>query len=123
MNCKHCGKPVPAEKRECQSCGTDNGYPNVRIAESPAETSALDARLTEQLVGPISQILLMHSSAELGNPKLASKAMAAVNDNEPPSIIQLRDVLAARYRLTEKRFDRDDKWILDQELEVLLQAA
>ena len=81
------------------------------------------ARLTEQLTGPISQILLMHSSAEIGNSKLALQAMSAVNDNQPPSIILLRDVLAARYRLTNNRFDRDDKWILEQESEVLLQAA
>jgi len=47
MDCIHCGKPVPAERRECQSCGEDNGFPNVRIAESPAEVTALDARLRD----------------------------------------------------------------------------
>jgi hypothetical protein len=44
LDCIRCGNSVPAHRRDCPSCGHDNGYPNVRLAELPEERAALDAR-------------------------------------------------------------------------------
>jgi hypothetical protein len=44
MDCGNCGNPLPDEKRECQTCGADNGFPNVRLASRPEETKALAER-------------------------------------------------------------------------------
>src|SRR3954447_21524645 len=47
VSCRRCGVPVPAEKRECQACAEDNGFPNVRLAEAPGEQDALTQRLRD----------------------------------------------------------------------------
>ena len=47
MKCKNCGSDVPISIRDCPSCGIDNGYPNVRMADLPAEIAALDARVAQ----------------------------------------------------------------------------
>jgi hypothetical protein len=44
MNCKKCGYPLADEKRECQACSEDNGFPNVRLASRPDELAALQKR-------------------------------------------------------------------------------
>lgn len=45
MNCKRCGNSVSPAKRECQACGEDNGYPNVRLAQLPEEQTELTNRI------------------------------------------------------------------------------
>ena len=45
IECKRCGQPVPDEKRECQACGEDNGYPNVRLADRGEKIAALEHRV------------------------------------------------------------------------------
>lgn len=45
MECINCRKPISPAKRECQTCGADNGFPNVRLAQLTEETEALTRRL------------------------------------------------------------------------------
>jgi hypothetical protein len=45
MNCSSCGNVVPNSLRACPACGEDNGFPNVRIANSAEERTALRDRL------------------------------------------------------------------------------
>jgi len=45
MECRNCGFAVPPSKRDCQACGTDNGYPNVRLAQRPEEILQLAKRV------------------------------------------------------------------------------
>ena len=47
IGCSFCKAPVPAEKRECQACGEDNGAPNVRLAQSEGERKVLARRLKD----------------------------------------------------------------------------
>lgn len=44
MKCTNCGNTVPDHRRDCPSCGQDNGFPNVRLANSSEEKKALVAR-------------------------------------------------------------------------------
>ena len=44
-NCSKCGAPQYAFNLECASCGTNLGFPNVRIANLPNEVKALDIRV------------------------------------------------------------------------------
>jgi tetratricopeptide (TPR) repeat protein len=71
----------------------------------------------------ISRLLQLHSFAELGYFDKAREAYDAVNDNSPPLVVSLRDELAARYSLANRVRLHNDDWILDQEIEVILQAA
>lgn len=45
MNCDYCGAKLDPSKRACPSCLEDCGFPNVRLAQSEAETAALNARV------------------------------------------------------------------------------
>lgn len=44
MPCSNCGRPPGRAERHCISCGTDVGFPNVRIADSAEEKRALRTR-------------------------------------------------------------------------------
>ena len=46
MNCpkQDCGAPIPDHVRVCTNCSADIGFPNVRVAQHHAETTALQAR-------------------------------------------------------------------------------
>ena len=81
------------------------------------------ARLLEQTSGVIAKLLQMHSFAAIGNIDRAKAAMLAVNDNEPPGVVHLREALATKFSLKPGGADRGDAWILNQEAEILLQAA
>ena len=65
----------------------------------------------------------MHSFAAMGKVDLAVAIYAAENDNAPPPVVRLRDAIAARYGFKSLTDAPDERWILDQETEVLLQAA
>lgn len=43
--CPHCHAPLPPFTPECPACGSNLGFPNVRIANSPDELRALNQRL------------------------------------------------------------------------------
>ena len=45
MKCPKCGEDVRDHERNCTVCDHDCGYPNVRAAERPEETRALEERL------------------------------------------------------------------------------
>src|SRR4051794_17716938 len=74
--CKRCGAPVPAEKRECQACGEDNGFPNVRLAQQPDEHSALISRLHDAEVSADARNC-KHILDDFGAAILTSKAVIA----------------------------------------------
>ena len=38
---------MPLASRTCPACGEDNGYPNVRLADSTEEKNALETRVKE----------------------------------------------------------------------------
>ncbi|WP_026606033.1 tetratricopeptide repeat protein [Methylocapsa acidiphila] len=71
----------------------------------------------------VSHLFMSHSYAALGNVEEARKELAAVNDNSLPSLIELRDEIAAQFRLVDHPPQRGRAWLLDRESEVLLQAA
>jgi tetratricopeptide (TPR) repeat protein len=72
---------------------------------------------------PVSEVLRMHSLAALGKSHEALLVYSAANDNAPPPVIHLREAVAARFGLKRSNSPPDEQWILDQETEVLLQAA
>lgn len=84
MNCKRCGKPIPEEKRECQACGEDNGYPNVRLAEKAEELAALARRLHNAEVSSTARkckdVLDRFGVAVLGSRAVISRSLAIVQD-------------------------------------------
>ena len=45
ITCKNCRNVVPAYVDRCVVCGSDVGYPNVRMASSDAEVDALEKRV------------------------------------------------------------------------------
>lgn len=47
MECPKCSSSVPANSRICPSCGTDCGYPNVRLARAAANEDALRHRIED----------------------------------------------------------------------------
>jgi hypothetical protein len=84
INCKRCGQPVPDEKRECQACGEDNGYPNVRLAERTDELAALGQRLHDAEVSATARkckdVLDRFGVAVLGSRAVISRSLAIVQD-------------------------------------------
>jgi hypothetical protein len=84
VNCRQCGSPVPAEKRECQSCGEDNGYPNVRIAQSHDEVAALQARLhdaeTSASARACKEALDRFGAAMLSSKAIISRSLTIIQD-------------------------------------------
>ena len=84
VNCKRCGNPVPAEKRECQACGEDNGFPNVRLAQEPAEVAELRNRLHNAEVSTTArhckQVLDQFGTAVLGSKAVIARSLAVVQD-------------------------------------------
>jgi tetratricopeptide (TPR) repeat protein len=79
--------------------------------------------LVQSLDGPIHHLIKLHSFAELGAVEKALNAMEAVNDNEPPNLVYLRDAIATKFGLKHSKMSRDDNWIFDQEAEAVLRAA
>lgn len=71
----------------------------------------------------ISHLLMLHSYAALDRVEEARQEFAAVNDNSLPPLVELRDEIAAQFRLVDHPPKREPAWLLDQESEVLLQAA
>jgi tetratricopeptide (TPR) repeat protein len=84
LNCKQCGAPVPAEKRDCQACGEDNGAPNVRLAESDAERKVLARRLKDAEISAkarnCSDVLERFGVAVLSSHAVMARSLAVVQD-------------------------------------------
>ena len=49
MDCPRCSAPIRANERNCPSCGSDVGYPNVRAAKEFDEKAALAKRYEKAL--------------------------------------------------------------------------
>jgi hypothetical protein len=84
INCKRCGTPVPDEKRECQACGEDNGYPNVRLAERTEELNALNQRAHDAEVSATArkckEVLDRFGTAVLGSKAVIARSLATIQD-------------------------------------------
>jgi hypothetical protein len=84
ISCRRCGKQVPPEKRECQTCGEDNGFPNVRLAETAAEVTALQRRLHDAEVSSAARkckdVLDRFGVAVLGSRAIISRSLVTVQD-------------------------------------------
>ncbi len=82
--CRRCSKPVPDEKRECQACGEDNGYPNVRLAQRADELAALQRRLGDAEASAAARrcrdVLDRFGVAVLGSRAVVSRSLATVQD-------------------------------------------
>ncbi len=76
MKCIKCGAEVSDSQRICASCGTDNGFPNVRKANSDEETSALQLRLDDAFISAKARHVDL-KLIEFGNAVKASKAVIA----------------------------------------------
>jgi hypothetical protein len=84
LHCRKCGNSVPSEKRECQACGEDNGYPNVRIAELPEETAALARRVHDAEISSAARhckdVLDRFGTAIFGTKAVVARSLAIVQD-------------------------------------------
>lgn len=84
VSCRRCGQPVPAEKRECQACGEDNGFPNVRLAQEAAEVTKLQGRLHDAEVSTTARhckaVLDRFGVAVLGSKAVIARSLAVVQD-------------------------------------------
>jgi len=84
VECKRCGFPVADEKKVCQACGEDNGYPNVRLAQRPDEVQALAKRLHDAEVSTTARkcrkILEQFGLAVLGSKAVISRSLSVVQD-------------------------------------------
>jgi tetratricopeptide (TPR) repeat protein len=77
----------------------------------------------QQTDSPISHLLLLHSYAALGRKEEARREFTAVNDNCLPPLRELRDEIAAQFDLVDQSPKWEHAWIIEKEIEVLLQAA
>lgn len=71
----------------------------------------------------LSHVLMMHSYAALGEIVAAKQEFEAVNDNALPPLVALRDEIAAHFQISGRVPAQNATWLLDQESQVLLQAA
>ena len=114
LACKHCGSPIAAEKRNCESCGEDNGYPNVRIADSPQERTILKQRLNDAEISTAARrckdVLDRFGTVILGSRAVISRSLAVVQDligNDRRSYTSYQRQLASGARVAEENeFDR-----------------
>src|ERR1700730_14396452 len=49
MDCPRCSSAIRGNERNCPSCNSDVGYPNVRAAKEPAEKTAIANRYKKAL--------------------------------------------------------------------------
>lgn len=82
--CRKCGADVPLSFRECPVCSTEAGFPNVRIAEQPAETNALEARYSEAMTSARARGISteLHAFEEaVGNSRaIMNRSLGALSD-------------------------------------------
>ena len=114
VNCHACGSRVPAASRICPACGEDNGYPNVRLAQSDDETSALEKRLenaeTSAEAGGYLAVLNDFGSAVASSEAIIARPLGPIMDmldNENLTYTSYHYQLAAQARTPEdNEFDR-----------------
>lgn len=84
IECTVCGAPVPAEKRDCQACGEDNGAPNVRLAQSEDERMALARRLKDAEISTEARgcrdVLERFAVAVLSSHAVMARSLGVVQD-------------------------------------------
>jgi len=49
-HCGKCGRFVPQHLRDCEGCSTPHGFPNVKVANSAKEVSALAVRYNDAMI-------------------------------------------------------------------------
>jgi hypothetical protein len=106
VECKRCGRPVADEKKECQACGEDNGYPNVRLALRPDEVQALARRLHDAEVSTTArkcgEILEKFGIAVLGSKAVISRSLSEHSSRLLYFRIFIRTYCLRCFRLTIK---------------------
>jgi hypothetical protein len=84
IKCNRCGNPVPLARRECQACGEDNGFPNVRLANLTGERAVLSRRLDSAQVSTTARrckdILDRFGVAVLASHAVVARSLAVVQD-------------------------------------------
>lgn len=112
--CHACNSEVPLACRNCPACGADNGYPNVRLADEPAEKEALALRVAEAeasaAAGGYLDVLEALGIAVLSSKAIVARALAPILDllNNGTSLYSTYSLqLAAQSRTPEdNEFDR-----------------
>jgi hypothetical protein len=111
VECKRCGFLVADEKKECQACGEDNGYPNVRLALRPDEVQELAKRLHDAEVSTTArncrQGLEKFGLAVLGSKAVISRSLAIVQDlieNDQRTYTNFQRQLAYGARVAEDNY-------------------
>ena len=96
MLCPKCHTEVPPHERSCSACEHDCGFPNVRAANLPAETAALQKRLTSQQAlavksGTIAELSSLRTAA------LKTKAVRARSLHDVNRLLQNDNQLMATF--------------------------
>lgn len=91
---------------------------NIRLRNF--EEAAAHARKADEITG---KILLAHSLGALHRLEEAAGALRTINDDHPPTIVDLRDAISAKFQIRMKAKRRSDAWVADMEDVALLQAA
>lgn len=116
MKCpnSNCGSQVPESLRYCLACGSDAGFPNVRLANAATEQRALQDRLEQAeasaAAGDYSDVLDRLGKAILESKAVVARSLGIIlnlieNENTSYSTYQLE--LASQIRSPEDNdFDR-----------------
>jgi tetratricopeptide (TPR) repeat protein len=81
---------------------------------------AFDA-LADSGASSLSNILRLHAYAGMGSLAQAKSLYTDLSGRCPPQLVELKDAIASSFGLTSVVAYHNDNWILDRELEVLLQ--
>ncbi|MEO6012187.1 MAG: hypothetical protein ABIQ30_01195 [Devosia sp.] len=114
IECWHCGFSVPSHRRDCPSCGEDNGYPNVRVCQTPQEVEALDARYSAALVSTaargVADVAAAFEAAVARSSIAISRRLATlanlVSDSRASYVSFQREVAAGIRDPLENKFDK-----------------
>ena len=114
MKCSNtnCGSQVPDSLRNCPACGSDAGFPNVRLANAQTEVTALQKRLEQAeasaAAGGYSDVL-----SNFGEALLASKAVVARSLGIILNIIEDENIGYSTYHLdliSQTRTPKDNEF-------------
>jgi hypothetical protein len=114
VDCHNCTEPVPDHERACPTCGIDNGFPNVRLAEKPQEVEALAARLDAAYVSAKARrcetILTDFREAVAHSKAVIARPLGTINqliDNDRTSYVSfLKQVNEGSRHPEENEFDQ-----------------
>lgn len=114
VKCSNCSEEVPDHLQSCTACGTDNGFPNVRLASSDKEVKQLAARVVDAYVsaraGKFEPILNDFGSAVKSSKTVLSRSIATlhnlVGSTENIYVSFATEVAAGVRRPRDNEFDR-----------------